>query len=47
MENIIISIILIAVVGAASLYIIRERKKGNKCIGCPAGGCKNCKGCKS
>ena len=35
MINIIISAILVAVVGAASFYIWKEKKKGNKCIGCP------------
>lgn len=44
MENLIIIIVLVAVIGAAGLYIIKEKKKGKKCIGCPAGGCKNCKG---
>ncbi len=27
--------LILAVVGAASLYIIRAKKKGRKCIGCP------------
>lgn len=30
--------ILIIIVGAAVIYIVRERKHGTKCIGCPAGG---------
>ena len=45
MENLIIIFTLVVAVGAACLYIIREKKKGNRCIGCPSGGCKNCKGC--
>lgn len=36
--NLIISIILVALVGAAVLYIYKEKKKGKKCIGCPYGG---------
>ena len=45
MVDIIISIILLLVVGLAIYYIVKEKKKGNKCIGCPAAG--NCphKGC--
>ncbi len=45
MENILISVIVIAIVGLAIFYIAKEKKKGNKCIGCPsAGSCprRNC-----
>lgn len=35
MENIIIAIVLIVLVGSASFYIWKEKKRGNKCIGCP------------
>ncbi len=37
MENIIISVIVIAIVGLVTFYIVREKKKGRKCIGCPDG----------
>lgn len=42
--DVIVLLIVIAVVGAASLYIYKNRKKGVKCIGCPyanscSGGC--------
>lgn len=44
MENIVITVVLIIVVGGASLYIWNAKKKGQKCIGCPcSGGCKACK----
>ena len=33
--DIILSIILLAIIGGALFYIIREKKKGRKCIGCP------------
>jgi len=44
---------IIAIVGAAGLYIYRAKKRGVKCIGCPSGatcgaqgkgGCEGCKG---
>lgn len=37
MADLIIGIILIAAVGSAAAYIIKEKKRGVKCIGCPAG----------
>lgn len=55
MENFIVAGILIILIGAIILYLIREKKKGGKCIGCPYakqcdrhdhcnGGCsRNCK----
>ena len=42
MINIIIIAILVAVVGTASFYIWKEKKKGNKCIGCPYSGSASC-----
>ena len=47
MANIIIVIVLIVLVGAAVFYIVKEKKKGSKCIGCPNSGCCNLKTCKS
>lgn len=35
MENKIIIIILLAVVGLIVLYLIKAKKSGKKCIGCP------------
>lgn len=35
MENILIIIILIAILSLAVGYIVRTKKKGIKCIGCP------------
>ena len=41
MENLIVIGILLVLVGAAVLYIWKEKKKGTICIGCPAaGGCR-------
>jgi hypothetical protein len=34
-ENIILVVILILIVGGAGLYIYSSKKKGKKCIGCP------------
>jgi len=38
MADIIIGGILIVLVGAAIAYIVREKKRGVVCIGCPAAG---------
>lgn len=38
MVNIIVIIILAILVGSAVAYIIKAKKSGVKCIGCPAGG---------
>lgn len=37
MADFIVVGILIIIIGAAIIYIIREKKRGTKCIGCPAG----------
>lgn len=38
MINVIITLIIIGIVGAASTYIVRSKKRGVKCIGCPLSG---------
>ena len=40
MTDLIILGILVIIIGTAIVYIIKEKKRGVKCIGCPAGG--NC-----
>ncbi len=51
MENVIIIAILVALIGGAVWYIVKEKKKGTVCIGCPnsgscsakaSGGCCGC-----
>lgn len=44
MENIIVILIVAMIVVAAVIYVVRAKKKGAKCIGCPyANGCgENC-----
>lgn len=44
MANWIIVGILLVTIGAAGIYLIRARKKGQKCIGCPA--CGHCNICR-
>ena len=40
MTNVIIIAILVVILGASITYIIKEKKKGTVCIGCPhAGSC--------
>ena len=45
MENLIVIAMLIGIIGAAVLYIRKEKKKGVRCIGCPDAGCCSAKGC--
>ena len=42
MVNFIVTGMILLIVGAAIVYIVKAKKKGVKCIGCPAGG--NCAG---
>jgi hypothetical protein len=35
MKNALIIIFLLLIVGGVVLYILKEKKKGTKCIGCP------------
>lgn len=42
MADLIVVIILIILIGGAVTYIVKAKKKGTKCIGCPA--CGNCPG---
>lgn len=37
MTNFIIAAIVLIIIGAAVAYIVKEKKRGVKCIGCPAG----------
>ena len=48
MANLIVILVLLVIVGAAAAYVIRAKKQGQKCIGCPYAkecGAKGC-GCK-
>lgn len=56
MENIIIIAVLAIILGGAVAYIIKAKKSGKKCIGCPSGGscsgycsggCASCTHCSS
>ena len=38
MENIILIAVLLLIVGLAAWYVIKAKKSGRKCIGCPDGG---------
>ena len=37
MDNFIVVSVLVLVIGGAVLYVLKQRKKGVKCIGCPHG----------
>lgn len=43
MTDIIVIAVIIAIVGSASAYIYRQKKKGVRCVGCCSGG--SCAGC--
>ena len=46
MINVIVIAIVLAAVAAAVGYVIKAKKRGVKCIGCPSGGnCQGCSGC--
>lgn len=52
MENFIIIAVLAIIIGAAIIYIIKSKKSGVKCIGCPSGAtcahkCKESSNCAS
>ena len=44
MENVILILVIAAILGFAIGYVIRTKKKGHKCIGCPSDGCEQCNG---
>ncbi len=35
MENFIIIAVLLIIIGAVIFYIVKSKKRGDKCIGCP------------
>ena len=45
MDNIILIAILASIIGLAVWYVIKAKKSGRKCIGCPGGCGGNCSGC--
>lgn len=49
MENFIVVLLLVLILGGAALYIYKAKKRGVKCIGCPdgatcSGHCDRCSG---
>ncbi len=50
MDNFIIGAVLAVIIGAAVIYVVKAKKRGVKCIGCPdgakcSGNCSCCSGC--
>ena len=46
MVDLVILLILAGIIGLAIGYIVKEKKKGTRCIGCPdSGSCGKCNGC--
>ncbi len=45
LKNIILIVVLVVVLFVAIMYIVRQKKRGIRCIGCPhAGSCSKCCG---
>lgn len=42
MDTLIVSLILLVIIALSAGYVIRAKKRGRKCIGCPEGGCGCC-----
>ncbi len=38
MNDLIVCLIIVAIIITAVIYIVKQKKKGVKCIGCPSGG---------
>jgi len=45
MSNLVIVLILVAILGAAARYVVKAKKNGRKCIGCPDGCCPSVEKC--
>ena len=45
METLIVILVLVLILGGAAAYLVRAKKKGRKCVGCPHSG--NCSACGS
>ena len=42
-ETTLVIVILVLILGGATLYLLKAKKRGVKCIGCPGGA--TCSGC--
>ncbi len=42
MADIIIIAVLLLIIGMAAGYVVKAKKSGKKCIGCPESGSANC-----
>ena len=43
MKDLLVILVVVAILGLAAWYVIRAKKKGARCIGCPHGGtCSQC-----
>ncbi len=42
MGDVVVLIVAILIVGAAIAYLIRAKKRGNHCVGCPYNDCSSC-----
>ena len=42
LKNIILILVLLLILGLAVYAVIKAKKSGKKCIGCPESGCSSC-----
>ena len=50
--DVIVIAVIVLIIGAAVAYIIKQKRSGKRCIGCPDaatcnGNCAMCRGCKA
>ncbi|WZL72480.1 hypothetical protein QBE52_15645 [Clostridiaceae bacterium 35-E11] len=41
MENIVVGVVILSIIGLSTAKVISEKRKGVKCIGCPHAGSSN------
>jgi len=42
MTDMIVALVILGIISLAAWYVVKAKKSGKKCIGCPEGGCSAC-----
>lgn len=45
MTNLIVGLVIIVIIGLSITKVVKEKRKGTKCIGCPSAGANNKSNC--